>query len=303
MLIKQIETHKNSGIPNVSSSLFKTSIKILISQFRFLLNLCLDTAIFPDKWKESIITPLFKSGSLTDPNNYRPIACIPLPGKLLEKCIYNQIYPYLEHYKLLSDIQYGFRRSKSTQGAIFNFLDDIYLGLNSNLNCIATYIDLRKAFDPVNHNLLIGKLDSLNFSEKPLNLISNYLSNRKQQVKANESYSRLLPITTGVPQGSCLGPLLFLIYIDNLSHIVKNCKIIFFADDTVIYHIWPSFVQGFQFMQSDLDRPHLWCRDNLLQVNASKTKSIYFNSKCLNSTSKPAPILIGCLTINILVNY
>lgn len=120
-LIKKIEVHKSSGVDHISASLLKSTFRILIQQFRFLLNLCLDTCIFPDKWKQCLITPLFKAGLQTDPSNYRPVACIPLPGKLLEKCIYTQVYTYLEDNKLLSNMQFGFRSGRSTQHAVFFF--------------------------------------------------------------------------------------------------------------------------------------------------------------------------------------
>lgn len=158
LLIKKIEKHKNSGIKGLSSSLFKTSAKILLPEFRFLFNMCIRSNTFPARWKNTIITPLFKTGDQKDPGNYRPIACIPLPSKLLEKCLHSQLYNYLENSKQLTDVQFGFRKSKNTNQAIFKYLDHIYTNLNNNHNTLAVYIDFRKAFDTVHHQTLLNKL-------------------------------------------------------------------------------------------------------------------------------------------------
>lgn len=152
--------------------------------------------------------------------------------------------------------------------------------------------------------MLNAKLVKLRLSPKALKLIKNYLSNRTQKVKTNGVISNSLPIYTGVPQGSCLGPLLFIIYIDDLSHVLKDCKVIFFADDTVVYHISSSFESSFAAMQRDFDLLHLWCRDNLLETNVDKTKSMYFCSKYLNSTSKPfRKLCLGAAQIEWVTDY
>lgn len=145
---------------------------------------------------------------------------------------------------------------------------------------MATFIDLKKAFDTVNHSKLLSKLEhSYNISNQALNLFKNYLSDRTQKVIANNQISNPLKLTTGVPQGSCLGPLLFITYINNITRIMKYCKIILFADDTVIFHSSPSFENSHPKLQHDLKSLDLWCRDNLLQINVSKTKSMIFSTK------------------------
>lgn len=141
-LVKKIENHKSFGLTGITSNLFTVAAKILVPQFKFLFNLCLRTCSFPQTWKNTIVTPLFKVGDSKLPGNYRPIACIPLPAKLLEKCIHTQLYDFLESNHLLVDEQYGFRRSKNTQQAIFNYLDNISNSLNANKSTIAIYVDI-----------------------------------------------------------------------------------------------------------------------------------------------------------------
>lgn len=303
-VIKRIENHKSSGVPEITSKMFKITAKILVPQFRFLFNLCLRTSTFPTKWKNSVVTPLFKAGNSLSAGNYRPIACIPLPGKLLEKCIHIQLYDYLESHHLLCNNQYGFRSNRNTQQAIFMYLDNIYRNLNLNIDTIAVYVDFRKAFDTVDHPTLLNKLRDFNLSPKSIELFNNYLSNRTQQVYTNKTMSPPLPIKTGVPQGSTLGPLLLVMYINSLPAIAKNSSTILFADDTVIFHPLVNQTANFDLIQKDLDLLHLWCRYNRLEINTSKTKAMYFSSKHLNSTSKPYKKLrLGKTDIDFINDY
>lgn len=153
-LLKEIAKYKGSGVEKITSKNLKKRFVILIGQFKFILNLALRTSIFPTKWKEALVTPLYKTGHSSDLNNYRPIACIPLPGRILEKCIFSQFYNYLEVNKLLSQVQFGFRRNLGTLQAVSLFLDNIYNGLNNNNICHRS----KKAFDTVHHNKLLNKL-------------------------------------------------------------------------------------------------------------------------------------------------
>lgn len=276
LLFKKIENHKSSGVHGLTSSIFKITAKILVPQFKFLFNLCLRTASFPDSWKTTIVTPLFKSGDSKSPGNYRPIACIPLPGKLLEKLIHAQLYNFLESNHLLNNAQYGFRSSRNTHLAIFAFLDNIHKNLNSNTDTIVTYVDFRKAFDTVDHHTRLNKLKDLKLSSKSISLFKNYLTHRAQHVFTNKKLSSSHSIKTGVPQGSTLGPLLFVIYINSLPTIFKDSKAILFADDTVILHPTKNFETSYNLIQNDLNLLHLWCRSNLLEVNANKTKVMFF---------------------------
>lgn len=287
-LVKSIQIYKSSGISGLTSNLFKICAKILVPQLKFLFNLCIRSRKFPKIWKNTIVTPLYKNGDMKNASNYRPIACIPLPGKLLEKCIHMQLYDFLESNHLLNEFQYGFCRGKNTSQAIFNYLDNIYQNINNSIDTIAVYVDFRKAFDTVSHQTLLNKLNQFNLSPNAITLLNNYLSDRTQQVFVNKHLSDPMTVTTGVPQGSTLGPLLFVMYMNDLPNVFNHSNTLLFADDTVIYHpITKDFDTSFDIMQNELKMLNLWCRKNLLEVNTGKTKVMYFSSKYLNSTNKP----------------
>lgn len=161
-----------------------------------------------------------------------------------------------------------------------------------------------KAFDTVDHFTLLNKLRDFKLSEKSIELFNNYLTNRTQQVYTNKILSPPMPIKTGVTQGSTLGPLLFVMYINSLPSIVKNSNTILFADDTVIFHPIKEPASSYDPIQNDLDLLHLWCRFNRLEINTGKTKAMYFSSKHLNSTSKPYKKLkLGSTEIDYVNDY
>lgn len=207
---------------------------------------------------------------------------------MLEKCIHLQLVDYLESHNLLNNAQFGFRSRRNTSQAIFNFLDNIYQNINQNIDTLAIYVDFRKAFDTVHHLTLLNKLKQFHLWLPAISFFDSYLKDRTQQVFVNKQLSPCKTVTTGVPQGSTLGPLLFILYINDLPRIFHKAKSLLFADDTVIFHpVSDNLHTTFKLVQAELDILHLWCRNNLLEVNAGKTKVMYFSSKFLNSTSKP----------------
>ena len=170
-----------------------------------MLNLSIEYSIFPDAWKSALVIPIPKSGDLTNVKIFRPISLLPLPGKILEKLVHKQLSDYLEGESLLIEAQHGFRKGHSTIHSVAQVARYVNTKMDSRKCTLAAYIDFRKAFDCVQHSVLIEKLDSLNFDESVVRWVTSYLTNRKQMVYANGTYSTLLPITQGVPQGSVLG--------------------------------------------------------------------------------------------------
>ena len=165
--------------------------------------------------------------------NYRPISLLSTLSKIFEKTIHFRLSSYLENCKLLSTNQYGFRSKLSTVKAVLDLTEEVRnLRDQKNNDVMLVLLDLKKAFDAVNHAILIGKLERYGVREKSLEILRSYLSNRKQYVVLNQFKSELKDVLCGVPQGSVLGPLLFLIYINNLPRIVRNCRLTLFADDT-----------------------------------------------------------------------
>ena len=211
-----IDITKSSAIPGLSSRILKDAFLCLIPQITFIFNLSFSTQIFPDEWKLTNVIPLPKEGDLTKCTNYRPISLLPLPGKLLEKIVHDRISNYLENHTLLDPNQGGFRKNNSTINSISNFTDHIYNSINEKQVSISIVIDFSKAFDNVNHKMLLEKLEHLGIKHKSLLWIKNYLTNRRQRTLINNVYSDYGKIECGVPQGSILGPLLFFVYFKKL---------------------------------------------------------------------------------------
>ena len=198
----------------------------------------LSTSIYPDMWKIANVTPIFKKGDKQLIKNYRPISLLPICGKILEKIIFNDLYAYLHTNNLITKNQSGFRPGDSTTNQLLYLLDEIHQAFDStkSLEVRAVFLDISKAFDKVWHDGLIFKLEQNRISGNLLRLLQNYLNDRKQRVVINGSYSDHSNIESGVPQGSVLGPLLFLVYINDLERNIKS-NIKFFADDTMLFSI------------------------------------------------------------------
>ena len=287
-LCLQIDITKSSAIPGLSSKILKDAFLCLIPQITFIFNLSFSTQIFPDAWKLTNVIPLPKEGDLTKCTNYRPISLLPLPGKLIEKIVHERISNFLENHTLLDPNQGGFRKNNSTINSISNFTDHIYNSINEKQVSISVFIDFSKAFDTVNHKILLEKLKHLGIKHNSLLWIKNYLTNRQQRTMINNVYSDYGKIECGVPQGSILGPLLFLVYINDLRNCLNHSKSFLYADDTVLIESCCDIYTSHLNLQADLDNIANWCKGNKLTINTKKTKSMLFGSnKKLKNTRLP----------------
>ena len=278
-IIMNINTSKASSIENINSVVLKDAFLILLPQLVKLYQLSLTVCVFPDSWKIANVIPLQKPGDPTNVNNLRPISLLPLPGKVLERIVHTQLIEYLETNKLIDVSQGGFRKGKSTMETVANFTDDVLSGINNNEYALSIFVDLRKAFDSVNHTILLNKLQNYGLTINTVNWIQNYLTNRQQQIMVNGITSLCKNITCGVPQGSIMGPLLFLLFINDMKPIFEHCNYKLYADDTVFYTTNKDELPAHEHIQSDLYKFDEWCTRNKLCINIKKTKAMLFGTR------------------------
>ena len=275
--VKEISVFKSSGISDLGSRLLKDVFLRVPGLLLYIFNRVISTSAFTDSWKIATVIPLPKVDNPKSPSELRPISLLPIIGKIMEKIIHNQLKSYLELQNLLISQQHGFRTNHSTQSACAKFIDDIMLHLDRGERTVAVFLDIKKAFDTINHQILIKKVQNLQIGYNTTTLLANYLNNRKQCVLYNNIYSDELSLSTGVPQGSTLGPPLFLIYINDLPDVLSYSNCLLFADDTVLYLGKKEKGLVYPEIQLDLDAVHAWCNNNPITLNQAKTEYIYFS--------------------------
>lgn len=284
-VINKLRNTKSVGYDNIPTSLIKENADLFVYPLCHIINLSLTDGHFPDKLKYTVIKPIFKKGSVTDMDNYRPIALIPVFSKIFEKIIYIRLIAFLDKHHVLSTAQFGFRESKSTTAAVYELIKIITQARNDRVPSMCIFMDMSKAFDRVCHEKLLSKLYHYGIRGNCHEWLKSYLTNRQQSTeitvysentKAFTAYrSNYRTIKAGVPQGSLLGPLLFLLYINDLPNITKH-KILLFADDCSIVIRGDDTVNYEQEVNNVFKDINNWLEQNHLQVNLNKTKIMEF---------------------------
>ena len=268
-LMKDLDVNKATGPDNLSSTFLKECRNELSNSLCMLLNKSFSEGVFPSEWKRANVVPVFKSKDRQDVRNYRPVSLLSVVSKLAERCVYNSVYSVV--CNKLSSAQHGFLSGKSTTTQLVQYVDSLLESLENCNQSDVIYIDFAKAFDSVPHNLLINKLKCYGITGKLLNWMESYLNNRIQRVVINGSTSQWLPVKAGVPQGSILGPLMFLLYINDLPKVVENSSIAMYADDAKIF-IESKSINDCLKLQNDIDAVSHWCKVNQMNFNVSKCK-------------------------------
>lgn len=278
-IITVLNNSKAKDIYGLDTSFLKQYKDIFSDPLTIMINQSISEGIFPAALKPAIVTPIFKSGNKQDMNNYRPISILPAASKVLEKTVAEQLTTHFESQALLNPMQFGFRRKYSTDSACCYFLETIRAYVDRGRVVGAVFLDLRKAFDTVNHQILYSKLNQYSLSEHTQNWIRSYLSNRHQCVQVNNIQSVFRATSMGVPQGSILGPLLFSIYINDLPTVCSDVDIIMYADDTVIFTSGENELEVADKLSKEMQKVAQWLHTSCLTLNVDKTVSMFFSNK------------------------
>eukprot|EP00732_Lithocolla_globosa_P000859 Lithocolla_globosa_v1_NODE_337_length_4409_cov_50.992421.p1 type:complete len:855 gc:universal NODE_337_length_4409_cov_50.992421:3132-568(-) len=277
-LLQKLDVSKAIGVDHIHTITLVDSADIIAQYITYIFNLCLKHGVFPDKLKLARVTPLYKKGNPFIESNYRPVSILNTLSKIFERQMLDQIMTFLVDNNIISKSQYGFLKKSSTSTALINFYEDLLHILDEKgMMGLGTLIDLAKAFDTVNHEILLDKLEIYGFGETSLALIKSYLSNRTQIVIIDKTESDPMEITCGVPQGSILGPLFFILYINDLPNALNHSQALMFADDTTILNTNQNIHTLRENTLMDLSSTSKWCRANLLTLNESKTAYLLFS--------------------------
>jgi len=281
-IINIVQNFKNKtsyDVENINMTIIKSVIHSIIDPLVHICNKSFLSGTFPEKMKIAKVTPLYKEKDKGLFSNYRPISLLPQFSKIIEKLFSNRLDEFIEKNKILNDCQYGFRTGRSTSMALLELVEKIITSVDQNLYTIGVFIDLKKAFDTIDHHLLLQKLYHYGIRGVAYEWIHSYILNRKQYVNFENHYSELLNIVCGVPQGSILGPKLFILYINDICNVSSLLHFILFADDTNIFRSDKNLNSLINTINSELKKLEIWFAINKLSLNIKKTSFMVFGNR------------------------
>ena len=299
-LIKNLPNKTSSGYDDISNKLLKDLNPHILKPLEIIFNKSLLEGKFPELMKIAEVIPLYKGKEKYLSSNYRPISLLITISKILEKIVYKRTYDHLEQTNQLYKSQYGFRTKHSCENAVSELVGEIIKSNDSNKYTISVFLDLSKAFDTLEHKILFTKLDRYGIRGPCLDWFKSYLNERSLRIKcrtsdsSNEQKSTLHQVEYGAPQGSCLGPLLFLIFTNDLYLNVVHTNCILFADDTTLYISHKKLSYAKWCMEEDLKTLHDWFNANKLTLNLNKTVAMLFSR---NKTQKIIDLKVGSMAI------
>ena len=303
ILFSEININKTSGIEGIRCDVLKTSLKFLLGPMTWLYQLSFDTGIFPDTWKVARVNPIPKNGNLKLITNWRPISLLSVPSKIAERLMHMHLTNVVTDLSFLSDDQYGYRPGRGTGDAIFSFLSNVYESRSRGHLTGACFVDLRKAFDSVQHSYLFETLGQLGLDDSVLNWLMSYLTGRSQYTRIGSTYSGTAPVNYGVPQGSVLGPLLFIIFINDVVERMGDCRCCLYADDLAVYSSASGVDLVQQRLQAAMTGINQWCKDKRLTVNVDKTKVVWYGSTQKLPRTRGLQFSMGGRSVEVLDNY
>ena len=279
--------NSSAGPDDISAKIIKLSSASIVKALTHTINLSLNEGIFPTELKVAKVVPIFKSGDSQLVSNYRPVSVLNSFSKVFESIFSSQLLDFVADQNILYDYQFGFRKGHSTSSALAILTDKVSEALDKEESIIGVFLDFSKAFDTINHNILLTKLKRYGISNTPLQWISSYLTGRSQYVNFNQSNSDPRPLVCGVPQGSILGPLFFLLYINDMIHVSKKIFLILFADDSNAFVSGKNLDHVIDTINIELAKLTDWLLANRLTLNIKKTHYIIFTkSKSGPATNK-----------------
>lgn len=286
-VIKGLKNKKSSGFDNITTSVIKHVSEIISPILAHIANLCFSSGVFPEKLKVSIVIPIFKKLSSLKLDNLRPISLLSVFSKIFEKLMKTRLINYLNRIQFFSDRQFGFRKGKSTEDALVNVSDMIYNSMNAGSKSTGLFVDFKKAFDLVNHDILLLKMEAAGIRGVALNWFRSFLTGREQRVRVGASLSSAAPVKMGVPQGSVISATLFLVFINDLLELQLNGNPSAFADDVALFYCHKNIQVISNFLNEDLRVLRNWCALNKMQINVSKTKYVNFYFKEFDLVTDP----------------
>jgi len=275
-IITKLNNSKSPGYDNIGPSLIKDVSVVILDPLVHIFNLSLLNGCVPDKLKIAKVIPVFKKGDRSQPTNYRPISLLSIFDKLLEKLMFSRLISYLEGNNILYNYQFGFRKNHSTSLALIDVVDNIYENLDASLTVVGIYLDLTKAFDTVNHDILLYKLQNYGIRGIAYQWFKSYLCSRQQYTVINNVSSCLTNVPCGVPQGSTLGPLLFLLYVNDICRVLPGENVKLFADDTNLFISGVDVNVLNQKCNYCIETLNQWFIANRLHMNVDKTNVMVF---------------------------
>ena len=279
MILLSLDTSKAAGIDQIPAEFLRDGAEVLALPLGNIINLSIKLSTFPEECKIAKLKPIFKKGARTDPKNYRPISLLPLVSKIIEKSIHFQIEDFLNKKKLIYMYQSGFRTNHSTDLCLAQLIDFVASGMDKQMHTSMILVDLQKAFDTLDHRVLLEKMKYFGLWASVIKWVESYLSNRKFLVCIDNIFSEAGTLKYGVPQGSILGPLLFLLYVNDLPQSLSDVGSYLYGDDTCIFYQHEDIRKIENVLNKESSSLCQWFVDNKLSIHfgEDKTKSILFS--------------------------